>query len=253
MEIAPVRQPRVSPASPRTGRAWRTAAGLVGAALIAGVVMLPPFAAGYLFPSRDVAPASAPQSQPAAPSARQVRAPAADIDTADRGVRDQPQGDVDTVFRDLPIAAEPPNEPPHRDASVVPSNPLVPGSPPSGAPPSASPLTGMAPGSALATGLFAARPSGAPGGAAEPATELALPPIAPLATPAAAEPALSPAVSPPPRPREPLPLQTELLTSGTPAPPPSAGPDPMPAGSAPPAGSPGGHDRPTGRAADRHG
>lgn len=237
MEIAPVRQPGVRPAAPRMGRAWHTAAYLVAAALVAGAVMLPPFAAGFLFPGRAAAPSPGPhpaaaKAPPPAQSAVTTGSAAAEPGTpaapnpiaADSGdnaplKRDAP---VETMFSDLPIAGEPANEPPRRTAPV--------------AAPSGVLTSGVLTSGVLASGVFASRSLAEASAAADPATELALRPIPPLDTAAAGAPQPHPTISPPPARREPLPLQTDLLTAQTPGPQSIGKPDPAPSDGALPSG-----------------
>jgi len=193
MQNAPARQPRVSPAAPRTGRGWITAASLVVASLVAGLVMVPPFAAGTLFPGRSAG------SSAGSPSvAEPVAASRTATETADK-----PDADVETKYSDLPLAAAPANVPPHRPSSETSATSDVPAS------------------GTLATGVFASRaipepetaPPGPPGG-------LTVQPIPPLATPAPPE--TRSVISPPPARREPLPMQTDLLPAETPNQPPPA-------------------------------
>lgn len=195
MQNAPARQPRVSTATPRKGRAWVTPACLVGAALLAGVVMLPPFAAGTLFPNRSIASASV-VSRAIETVAAQTGTPNATI--AQSG--DKPDGDIEAKYSDLPPAAEPANDPPRSAASEA-----MPASAPAGG--------------TLATGVFASRPAPEPGAAAEPTTELALQPIPPIGAAAATPAEARPAISSPPSRREGLPLQTDLLPTEMPGPP----------------------------------
>jgi hypothetical protein len=202
MQNAPARQPRVSPAASGVGRAWATAACLVGALILAGAVILPPFAAGYLFPSRSTASPPRPTGQPSAPASSSP-GPAQTVSAESRtpsatAIGDKPDGNVETRYSNLPLGAGPAKEPPRSATSEgVPST-------------------------TLATGVFA--PRMAPATAAEPSIALALPENAPLG--AATAPAeASPAISPPPA-REPLPLQTDLLPAEMPGPPPLAKPGP---------------------------
>ena len=200
MENAPARQPRVSPAAPRVSRAWVTPACLAVAVVIAGVVILPPFAAGTLFPSRGTVSSSGilRAGEPAASGASSAIG-------AQTG--DKPEGEVEAKYSDLPLAAEPAYEPPRRVASET------------------SPGTTETRGT-LATGVFASRPPPETAVAAEPPKELAVQPIPPLNTGAAASADAAPAISPPPARRDPLPLQTDLLPIETPGPPSATKPGP---------------------------
>jgi hypothetical protein len=197
MESALVRQPRVSPAAPRTGRAARIALGLAGTVLAAGIVVLQPFAAFHLFPARKV-------SSPAA------------------ALPPTPQGDVTTTSGALPIAPEPASEPPR----------LAPGGAVTGPP---VPLLFAAPNSSPASASLAqpavavaSTPAAEPPPQAAPPAPLVPPilpaasgdspaPPAPLTMPVVppSEPAATPLGAPPP-PREPLPLETDLIGSGSP-------------------------------------
>ena len=205
MQNAPTRQPRVSPAASGVGRAWATTACLVGAVILAGAVILPPFAAGYLLPSRSIATPPRPSAQPSAPAgswsvavetaSAETRPPTSTANTGHK-----PDDNVATRDSDLPLGAAPANEPPRGTVAA------------GGAPA----------GSSLATGVFASRTSPEIV-TAEPPIELVLPAIPPLsAAPAEAR----PAVSPPPARREPLPLQTDLLPTEMPGPSPLAKPGP---------------------------
>jgi hypothetical protein len=191
MQNAPARQPRVGPAVPQTRRGWLTPAFLTAAILLAGAVMLPPFAAGTLFPSRNVG-SSAGTSRAIAPVETLAAQPEAQIAAAvpSAGTTD---GNVETTYSELPLAPEPANEPPRSPGSDM-----------------------TRPSGTLATGIFAARIAPEAEAAAEPSTELAVPTIPPLvaAAPASAEP--GPAISPPPARRQPLPLQTDLLPPPSP-------------------------------------
>jgi hypothetical protein len=184
MHTAPARQPRVSPAAPRIGRRWLTAASLVGAALIAGVVMVPPFAAGTVFPSRSA------ELPPPSVATESVMASAIAANA------DKPPADVETKYSDLPLTTNPANEPPRNPEPE----------------PAASDQTASG---TLVTGIFASRlisePEAMP---VAPSAELTVQPIPPLATPAPTT--TQPPISPPPARREPLPLQTDLLPTETP-------------------------------------
>jgi hypothetical protein len=205
MQNAPARQPRVSPAASGVGRAWATAACLVGAVILAGAVILPPFAAGYLFPSRSTASPPRPTAQLSAPASSSP-GPAQTASAESRtpsatATGDKPDGNVETRYSDLPLGAEPAKEPPRSATSEDLRS------------------------TALATGVFA--PRMAPETAAEPSITLALPEIAPLGAAATAPAEARPAISQPPARREPLPLQTDLLPAEMPGAPPLAksGPD----------------------------
>ena len=203
MQNAPARQPRVSPAASGVGRAWATTACLAGAVMLASAVILPPFAAGYLFPSRSTASSPRPTAQPSAPAdsssiraetaSAEIRAPSAPA----ANIGDKPDGNVETRYSDLPLGTEPADEPP---------------------------LSAALPGSTLATGVFGPRPPET--AATEPSIELAVRPIPPLGAAAAAPAEPHPAISPPPARRDPLPLQTDLLPAAMPGPPPLAKPAP---------------------------
>ena len=209
MQNAPARQPRVSPAAPGVGRAWATTACLVGAVILAGAVILPPFAAGHLFPSRNTASPPRPTA-PAASSPTTAETTSAVIRTPSAAAADpdrKPGGNVETRYGDLPLSAEPANEPPRTAASEI--------------PPSTAPAGGT-----LSTGVFGSRTAPETATAAEPSMGLALRPIPPLGTAAAAPVEARPAVSPPPARREPLPLQTDLLPAETPDPPSATTPGP---------------------------
>src|SRR4051812_39123178 len=170
MQNAPARQPRVSPAAPRTGRSWVTAASLVGAALMAGAAMVPPFAVGTLFPSRSIASSAS--------SSRAVETTSVETGTTSpmaAPIPDKPDAAVEVTYSDLPLAAEPANEPPRGAASEVP-----PGTPrASGTAATGTLATGTLATGTLATGVFAARLAPETG-AADPATQLAVQPISPL-------------------------------------------------------------------------
>lgn len=210
MQNAPARQPRVSPAAPGMGRAWATTACLVGAVLLAGAVILPPFAAGYLFPRRSTASPPRPTAQPSTPAgSSSIAAETTSAEThtpsaAGSNTGDKPDRNAETRYSDLPLGTEPANEPPHSTAAAA----------------------GLLTGGALATGVFAPRTAPEADTAAEPSIELALPAIPPLGAAAAAPAEARPAVSPPPPRREPLPLQTDLLPAEIPGPPPLAKPGP---------------------------
>lgn len=220
---APARRPRVSPAAPGIGRAWVTMAFLVGAALLAGAVILPPFAAGSLFPSRSLTSAPRATAQPSAPAdsspivAETISAEPRAENPAATDTGDKPDGDVETRYSDLPLGAEPANEPPHRAAPET-----VPGAVPT----SGTAASGTLTGGGLATGMFASRTALDTATAAEPSIELALRPIPPLGAAAAVAAEARPALSPPPARREPLPLQTDLLPAEVPGPRPVAKPGP---------------------------
>jgi hypothetical protein len=207
MQNAPARQPRVSPAAPGAGHAWVTAAFLVGAVILAGAVVLPPFAAGYLFPSRSTASPPRPTAQSSAraaslPIAAETTSAASrttSVTAAATG--DKADGNVETRYSDLPLRTEPANEPPR----------------------SAAPAGGALTGSALATGVFGPRTAPEAATADEPSIGLALPAIPPLG---AASVEVRPGVSPPPVRRGPLPLKTDLLPAEMPGPPPLAKPGP---------------------------
>ena len=197
MQNAPARQPRVGPAVPRIDRAWFTPACLTAAIVLAGAVMLPPFAAGTLFPGRSVG-SSAEEARPTGPVESIAAQPATPIAAVDQ-TNDEPDGNLEAKYGELPLAAEPANEPPRNPASEA-----------------------NRAGGTLATGVFASRIAPEAGTAGEPSGQLAppsipSPSIPPLAVaPASTEP--QPAASPPPPRREPLPLQTDLLPMERPGP-----------------------------------
>src|SRR5689334_589663 len=112
MQNAPARQPRVSPAAPLTRRAWITPACLVGAAVVVGAVMLPPFAARSLVPNRSAVLSPAP-SGAVEPAAAESSTPSAAVARTD----DKADGKIGTKYSDLPVAAEPANEPPRNTAA----------------------------------------------------------------------------------------------------------------------------------------
>jgi hypothetical protein len=199
MENPPARQPRVSPAAPRARRAWVTPACLAGAVVIAGAMILPPFAADTLFPSRgaDRSPDAADATGPAATDNGTPSEIIAEIG-------DKSSAEVEAKDRDQPLVAAPADEAPQSAASET-------------SPGTAETI------STLASGVFASRPALETAAAAEPRTDLALRPIPPLGLATAAPAEATPAISPPPARREPLPLQTDLLPTETPAPKP--GPD----------------------------
>jgi hypothetical protein len=190
MESALVRQARVGPAPRKGVGAIRIALGLAATVLVAAGVVLQPFAASHLFPAHPV-------SSPAAPAPAAPAAPA----------------DVRTTVSDRPIAAEPAIKPPR----------LLPG--------------GAVTGPAVAL-LFAA-PNSMPPDASPVPPAVAVPPAPSAAAggdsraASAAVPASEPAAIGPggtPSPREPLPLQTDLIGPGSPGASASARPEPIAAG-----------------------
>ncbi len=202
MESALVRQPRVSSAPPRAGRALRIALGVAGTALAASAVLLQPFAATHLFPGRRVA-------SPAAPAP----VPPADFRAA--------LGDLPTVGKS---ASAPPRLPPAPAAADrAEPHPAAPNNVPAGGSP-AQPAVAVvsSPPAAEPPGQAAAPPAAATGESSPaPAPALTIP-VASASGPAATR------FGAPPPPREPLPLETDLIGPDSPGADASARPHPIP-------------------------
>ena len=190
METAPARQPRIGPARPRTRRTMRLALAAIGAALAASAVLLQPFADSHLFPGnagpRHSAspPLSAPTAVPDLLVAPAAVAPSPEERAAApaRGAPAAPS----TVERPLATSGSLPS------AATMAERPVLPVAPVAAPPPQPIPPPAAA----------AAQNSAA--GAAAPV----LPPTVSVSAPV---PAAAAAVVGTPPPREPLPLQTDLL------------------------------------------
>jgi hypothetical protein len=245
METAPVRQPRVRSEWPR--RAIGITLGVAAASLVAGAVLLQPFTATHMLPSRTGSPPAAASEAlppvtaipPPSPAPAAVAAPAS---TA------------------APVTLVAPRRP--IPTTAVGGDAIEPPVATSGSVPSAGtrePATiVVAPAAALPSLPESRSPIAAPAPAGRPATLAVAPataapprgrqPTAAAASAAAVAAPAEPPHGPPPPPREPLPLQTDLIAPGSPEPTQTARPDATP-GMMPsvlPDGS-----KPT--AADRHG